>query len=168
MIVVADTSPLNYLVQLGLETLLAESYEQVLVPAEVVREMNHVRTPPVVRGWISNPPSWLRIIPIRELDITLPNDLGRGEAEAISLAIELKSMLLVDDLWGRREAELRSIKTAGTLSILVEGALKGRLDLQVALGQLRNMRFRMSDEVAEMTMERYLTRKRALKESRGQ
>jgi len=41
MIVVADTSPIHYLVQLGEADLLPELYGRVLVPSAVVEELRH-------------------------------------------------------------------------------------------------------------------------------
>jgi hypothetical protein len=58
-----------------------------------------------------------------------------------------------------KEAALRSVKTAGTLAILLEGALEGRLDLASALVELSALGFRMSDEIAGKTMEIHEARK---------
>ncbi len=96
---------------------------------------------------------------MKELDRSLPDDLGRGEFEAISLALQLDLTVLMDDMWGRKEAELRRVKTAGTLAVLLEGALKGKLDLASALVELGALGFRMSDELARKTTERYEARK---------
>jgi hypothetical protein len=46
MIVVADTSPLNYLVLIGEIELLAALYQKVLIPEEVLRELQRTGTPP--------------------------------------------------------------------------------------------------------------------------
>jgi len=159
VIVIADASPLNYLIQMGLDRLLAEEYGTVLIPLAVARELNHSRTPLAVRRWMAAPPEWLRAVEVTELDRSLPVDLGRGEFEAISLALELDLAVLMDDLWGRKEAALRSVKTAGTLAVLLEGALKGKLDLASALAELSALGFRMSDEIAGKTIELYEARK---------
>ena len=49
MIVVADTSPLNYLIRLGHLLVLQEIYGRVLVPHAVLIEMQHPEAPPEVR-----------------------------------------------------------------------------------------------------------------------
>lgn len=159
MIVVADASPLNYLIQMGLDRLLAEEYETVLIPSAVAKELSHSRAPLAVRSWMTVPPAWLRTVEVTLFDRSLPGDLGRGEFEAISLALQLNLTVLMDDLWGRKEAEIRRLKTAGTLAVLLEGALRGRLDLAAALVELAALGFRMSDEIAKKTLERYETRK---------
>ncbi len=40
MIVIADTSPINYLVQIGEVELLEKFYEQVIIPNAVFEELN--------------------------------------------------------------------------------------------------------------------------------
>jgi hypothetical protein len=50
IVVVADTSPLNYLVQIECQNLLPALYERISVPEEVVRERSHPRTPAAVRA----------------------------------------------------------------------------------------------------------------------
>ncbi len=44
MIVVADTSPLNYLALIGEIELLAVLYQKVLIPGEVLRELQQEQT----------------------------------------------------------------------------------------------------------------------------
>ena len=41
IVVVADTSPLNYLVQINCDHVLPSLYQRVFVPAAVVEELNH-------------------------------------------------------------------------------------------------------------------------------
>jgi predicted nucleic acid-binding protein len=51
MIVVADTTPLNYLVLIGQIELLSPLYQSVLIPLEVHRELQRPRHRPLfVRG----------------------------------------------------------------------------------------------------------------------
>jgi uncharacterized protein len=48
MIVVADASPLNYLIQIDSDNLLHELFGRVLVPAAVMEELGHPRAPVMV------------------------------------------------------------------------------------------------------------------------
>jgi predicted nucleic acid-binding protein len=57
MIVVADPSPLNYLVLIAEIQLLPALYERVLIPEEVHRELQRLRTLPSVRAWATNLPA---------------------------------------------------------------------------------------------------------------
>ena len=103
MIVVADTSPLNYLIRLGHPEVLRDLYGRVLVPDAVLIEMRHPEAPPEVRAWASTPPDWLETIQVRQLDSTLAMELGDGEREAISLALEVHAdVLLIDERAGAR------------------------------------------------------------------
>jgi len=45
MIVIADTSPLNYLVLIGQADLLQRLYRRVVIPEAVLRELSHPETP---------------------------------------------------------------------------------------------------------------------------
>ena len=60
MIVVSDTSPLNYLVLLNAVDVLPRLFFDVYTAAEVVRELSHERAPAAVREWAESPPEWLR------------------------------------------------------------------------------------------------------------
>jgi predicted nucleic acid-binding protein len=86
MIVVADTSPLNYLVLLGHIDILAKIYAEVLVPQTVLDELQDSDAPAEVRAWAGAPPRWLKISTlIFRLDPLLER-LDRGEQDAILLA----------------------------------------------------------------------------------
>jgi predicted nucleic acid-binding protein len=52
MIVIADTSPLNYLIQLGLIEELRTIYGRVVLPATVRKELEHLRSPDSVPGMV--------------------------------------------------------------------------------------------------------------------
>lgn len=54
MIVVADTSPLNYLLLIDEIDLLPVIFGQVLLPRAVFDELQHPKTSPIVRRWIAN------------------------------------------------------------------------------------------------------------------
>jgi predicted nucleic acid-binding protein len=130
MIVVADTSPLNYLIRLGRPDVLREIYGRVLVPHAVLMEMQHPEAPAEVRAWASAAPAWLEAMQVRQLDASLAAELGAGEREAISLALEVHAdVLLIDERAGRREAEVRHLEVAGTLAVLLQASLRGYFDL---------------------------------------
>ena len=123
MIVIADTSPLHYLVLLEHSAILQHLYGRVIVPKAVVRELHAERTPPRVRQWIASPPSWLEV-----REITVPLDpmlaeLDPGEREAIALAEALRAdALILDEKRGRREAERRKLRVIGTVRVLDDAA----------------------------------------------
>ena len=145
MIVVADSSPLNYLVQIGQIDLIPAFYEAVVVPEAVVAEMLHTRTPESVRSWITSPPAWLHIQRPAQLDPKLPRQLGAGERQAISLALQLRAgRILLDDRRARIAAIERSLQVSGTLTILSQAASAGWIDLPATIEHLLHLNFRAS------------------------
>jgi predicted nucleic acid-binding protein len=56
MIVVSDTSPLNYLILIESIQVLPAIFGRVYAPSAVVAELSHPRSPEVVRSWASKPP----------------------------------------------------------------------------------------------------------------
>jgi len=61
LVVVADTSPLNYLTLIDAIDLLPKLFDKVLIPAAVFDELSEKGTPAVVRTWIAQVPSWLEV-----------------------------------------------------------------------------------------------------------
>ena len=59
MIVVSDTTPLNYLVLVGKQDILPLLFGQVIVPEAVMRELQASAAPPEVRQWLRSRPGWL-------------------------------------------------------------------------------------------------------------
>jgi predicted nucleic acid-binding protein len=160
LLVVADTSPLNYLVRLGYSELLPDLYGRVLIPPAVLRELTHTSTPAEVRSWIAYPPSWLEVTAPALIDPTLPPKLGLGEREAISLALERRAdAILIDDALGRSEAKARALPVNGTLFVILESALRGRVNFEDGIRQLRQIGFRFSLAVEEDMRRRFLKRK---------
>jgi hypothetical protein len=52
MIVVADATPLRYLVVIQFDHILPLLYGRILIPASVVNELSHDSTPEMVRSWL--------------------------------------------------------------------------------------------------------------------
>lgn len=116
MIVVADTAPLNYLIQINSVHLLHSLYEQVLVPPAVMQELSHTGAPAAVKAWVFNPPSWIDVSQADNRPDPTLSALDLGEREAIQLAQErYTDLLLIDERKGRLEAQRRGILTTGTL-----------------------------------------------------
>jgi predicted nucleic acid-binding protein len=137
MIVVADASPLNYLIQIQCDILLPKLFGKVLVPAAVIEELRHPATPSAVGSWLSQAPPWIEVLAVTaRVDSTLEL-LDPGEREAIQLAQELHAdLLLIDDRRGRLEAKRRAIPTTGTLGVLLEAQKRGLIDAETAFQQL--------------------------------
>jgi predicted nucleic acid-binding protein len=85
VIVVADASPLRYLILIEHAHVLPALYGRVLIPPAVIAELNRERTPDLVRAWLAKSPDWLHVQAPREALTGLRNVLGDGERQAIAL-----------------------------------------------------------------------------------
>ena len=63
MIVVSNTSPINYLILIGQIDLLPKLFRQITIPQAVYSELFDKEAPKLVRTWIATPPDWLKIQP---------------------------------------------------------------------------------------------------------
>jgi predicted nucleic acid-binding protein len=123
VIVVADASPLRYLILIEHTHVLPVLYGQVLVPPAAITELNQERTPAVVQQWVANRPEWLQVQSPRSSLVLAGENFGPGELEAIALAEELSAdALLMDERDGRREAQRRGLAVLGTLRVLADAA----------------------------------------------
>jgi len=150
-VVIANTSPLSYLVLIGAIEILHQLYGHIHVPAEVVAELTAPGSPVDVTNWIHSLPNWLEIETVspEDADASLAR-LDPGERAAILLALRTQDVLLViDDALGRQEATARSIQTIGTLGVLRLAAIRNLLDLPATLNRLGSTNFRMSQSLLD-------------------
>src|SRR5215475_5521060 len=98
MIVVADTSPVNYLILIQEIDVLPKIYGRVVIPQTVREELLRAFAPELVRSWMDHLPMWLEVrSPSSAPDSSLAK-LDAGERDAIVLAAELYAdQLIVDD-----------------------------------------------------------------------
>jgi predicted nucleic acid-binding protein len=152
VLVIADTSPLNYLVLIEAIELLPRLYPCVLLPHAALDELRNPGAPGPVSRWADSLPSWIEL----RSGASVSSDerlarLGSGERAAILLAESVKGeepvLLLVDDDAARREAAARAFRTTGTLGILESAAQQGWIELAVYLLRLRQTNFRVSEKV---------------------
>ena len=61
MVVVADASPLRYLILIEHTHILQALYGRVLVPPIVITELSQGQTPDIVQRWIANSLDWVRV-----------------------------------------------------------------------------------------------------------
>src|SRR3990170_7789014 len=113
--IVSNSSPLIVFSRINRLALLGDLFSEIHIPRAVYEE--------VVRGRkgaeiIDN--KWIRIKEIKDKDFAeyLSKMIGKGEAEAIVLAKEQKSKLLIDDAQGRKHAELLNLQFIGCLGLL--------------------------------------------------
>jgi predicted nucleic acid-binding protein len=159
MIVVSDTSPLNYLVLIDAVGVLPHLFGMVHAPPTVVQELQHPRTPELVKHWAQSLPKWLLVTAPSPQTPSDPK-LDPGEAEAIALAIELGAgAILIDEKKGRLAAKASGLATLGTITVLELAAEHELLDLQVALDALQRTSFRVSMSLVDTALQRDAARK---------
>jgi predicted nucleic acid-binding protein len=159
-LVVADTSPLRFLVEIGYEHVLPQLFKQIWIPGAVSRELQHERTPASVRAWTEHLPRWVHVREIGNSGFDPGSaDVDRGEWEAIELAKEIHAnLLLIDDRAGVQTAREQGFTVTGTLGVLVEAAASGLIEIEKALEQLGETKFRQTPklfaETAQLARER--------------
>jgi predicted nucleic acid-binding protein len=134
--VICNTSPLQYLHQLGLLHIL---------PA-LVDELSEGRA----RAMSLPDPTALDWVTIRSpasaLALPLVTDLGPGEVAVLALALELRDAVVVlDDALARQMAETLSLRLTGTLGLLLDAKRVGLVPtIAPLLDQLQDLQFRLA------------------------
>jgi predicted nucleic acid-binding protein len=155
MIVVADTSPLNYLVLIDEIDLLRQLFGVVLLPAAVLQELKHPKASTKVRAWAEELPGWIEVCAVQSVPGPLLLSLDLGEREALQLAIERNiDTILMDEAAGRMAARALRIEVRGTLGILERGGKLGFIDFDSALIKLEETSFRLSPAVRSLFLRR--------------
>ena len=159
MLVVADSSPLIVLIEIGCIDILPALFGKVIIPPEVSAELAQDKRPQPIRTFISSPPAWLIQHAPSSVD-SIPM-LHPGETSAISLAIELHAdLLLIDEILGRKAAVARGINVTGTIGIVERAAEQGLLDLKETFARIKNTDFWISHKLLDARFELYLRRKK--------
>lgn len=148
MLVVADSSPLIVLANVGEADILPSLFGQVVIPPAVAAELRREWRAPVVRDYYSANPPWLVVrVPARVESIA---QLHPGEMEAISLTIELRAdLLLVDERKAYKEAMARNLPAIGTVRVLELAAEANLLDLADAFERVKQTDFWISHSLLD-------------------
>jgi len=149
--VVSDTSPLHYLIECESVDILPALFRDIFIPPTVHRELQHERTPPLVRAWAQSLPNWIKVQAPAVLDATL--NVDEGEREAICLAREIKAVvILIDDRKGRAEAVRCGLRVTGTIGLLEAAAGRGLVDFAGTIQRLRNTGARLDEELIQAAL----------------
>ncbi len=125
---VSNASPLIHMSRLGKLRFAQTVYSRVFIPVAVRQEAieagEKAGFPDVAGLEKLEKDGWLVTTPLSKASLgvadLLSEGLGRGEAEAIALAVEKKELLFMDDRKGRAAAKLYGVETATTLGLMLE------------------------------------------------
>lgn len=155
MRVVSNSGPLIHLARAGHFELLKLLYNRLIIPPSVYQEV-------VFRGRGKDgsrelsKAKWIQRRKPRRADLAtaLRTFLGRGESDAIALAAEKKgTLLLIDEVHGRRVTRKMNIKVVGGLGLLLQGYRDNYVpDLNAAIARMRDRGTWIADEVVEAVL----------------
>ena len=151
-LVVADTGPPNYLVQIEAIDVLPKLFETIFVPRAVHDELAHADAPAAVRAWVAQVPAWLEVRPNPDWNANEIAEaaLDEGERAAIALAVAIGAeLILMDDRAGVAAAYRHGLTVTGTLGVLDLAARRGLIDLAAAFGRLKATNFRYRPEIMD-------------------
>ena len=155
-LVVSDASPVHYLVLIGAVGILPKLFSKVVIPEHVItQELQSPKTPPLVRNWVANLPTWVEV---RRPTKPEPLRLHLGEAHAIALALELRAPVLLDEKEARQIAKDKGLIVIGTIGLIERAAELNLLDLREALAGLRKTNARISEVLIDEALKRYSQR----------
>ncbi|MBI5316134.1 MAG: DUF3368 domain-containing protein [Nitrospirae bacterium] len=147
--VICDTSPLFYLHRLRHLALLQKLYRRILVPEAVITELLAGRDQgedvPVLTQY-----DWIEVHRVRTQNVLpLISDLGSGETEVLTLALEEPdSLVILDDRYAREIAIQRNIRLTGTAGVLLRAKSEGYLPaVKPVLDELSRLGFHLSKVV---------------------
>ena len=118
---VSDTSPLIALKHAELLEKLNLLFQKTVIPPSVMQELS-IKEKEYFQS--------LSFISVKEprdrmLVLTLKTVVDEGEAKAIALSMKKNSLLIIDDLKGRKVARRLGLEIIGTLDLLKAMKLKG-------------------------------------------
>ena len=155
MIIIADTSPICYLILMEAIDLLPKLYGKVLIPNAVYQELKSPKSPAEVQQWINSVPDWLEIHADSNTNDEQTKILDRGEREAIALAEKINAdLIIMDEKLGRSIAKEKGFNLVGILGILYNAAQLNLIDLAQVFNKLQETTFFVSPKLLNILIEK--------------
>jgi predicted nucleic acid-binding protein len=152
--IICNTSPIQYLYQIGAIHLLPSLVGQVTIPRAVVEELAEGR-----RRAVSLPDvatlDWIKIRrPASEAVLPLVGGLGPGETEVLMLALESpNAIVILDDGLARWVAESIGVRLTGTLGVLRDAKKAGIISaVKPFLDQLQEHGFWLASKTRSVVL----------------
>lgn len=138
-IVISDTSCLILLHKIGELELLKTVGKRVFITKDIKLELGGIL------------PSWINVREPKDKHYQriLELDLDKGEASAIALSLEMDySIIILDDLKGRKIAEKLSLRYTGTLGLILKAKQIGAIEkVKPILDKIRKTNFRFNESL---------------------
>ena len=160
MTIISDTTPIISLIKINRLDLLEKLFEEVLIPEAVYRELT-TNALFENEAKIVKTSSFLKTSSVQNRKslqlLQAVSGLDDGESEAIILADELKSdVLIMDERKGRKVAEKLGIKITGTVGVLLQSYSENMIssvEIKTYLDQLKNSNIRLSESLIQKALE---------------
>jgi len=140
-VVVSDTSCFITLTNIGELQLLQKLYQKVYTTQDVADEFG------------DKLPDWIQILEPKDKQKQqmLEFQIDKGEASAITLALEISAELIIlDDYKARLTATKLGIEITGTLGVIIKSKINGIISsIQPILNKLHKTNFRISESLIE-------------------
>jgi predicted nucleic acid-binding protein len=160
MLVIADSSPLIVLVNIGHVEVLPKLFGQIVIPPAVAAELARPTRSDAVRKFTASPPQWLTVQ--QPTIIQKIPALHPGETEALSLALELHAdLILIDERKAYRQAVALKLNAIGTIRLLERAAAEGLLDLRDAFDRVKQTDFWISHKLLDERLRLFQQNNRA-------
>lgn len=145
-IIISDTSCLILLSKINELDFLKKLGRKVYITPEIRKEF-HLDLPEWIEEKASKNPNYQNLLKM-EIDL--------GEASAISLSLETSnSILVIDDLKGRKVAEFLKLRYTGTLGLILKAKETGLIShIRPYLEKIRSTDFRINEEVVKSILRR--------------
>jgi len=144
-VIISDTSCLIILHKIGELGLLRQLYDRVIITHEISEEYGEQL------------PEWIEVGNLKDKrkQQLLEMQIGKGEASAIALALEIMpELIILDDYKARKVAEHLGIRFTGTLGVIIKAKNTGIIDsVKPFLLKIRETNFRISNELEQIALE---------------
>ena len=149
-LIVADAGPLIALSRIHKLPILAELFDDIVVPTIVLDELRLGEQRPGVEQLAAAFKQQKNFRSMAAHDQRSIPGLDDGESGAIRLSAQLKCPLLIDERRGRTAARHHSLQVVGTGRILLWAKEKGLIDsVQACLSELQAAGYRLSDHLCK-------------------
>jgi len=142
--ILSDTSCLILLDKIGELDLLHKVFGEIVITQTVAGEYG---LPLPIWISVQNPFN-------QNYQKILEASVDKGEASAIALAVELVDcLLIIDDLKGRNLAQALGIEITGTLGVILQAKLSGKINsIKPLLEKIKRTDFHISDKLEKQIL----------------